>query len=160
MEKIKWIVKAFQDLSAAEYFELLYLRVEVFVVEQNCPYQEVDKKDKESFHLFGRINDTQIVAVSRILPKGISYPEVSIGRVALKKKYRGKGIGDELMQQSLKFAQKEFGKQAIRISAQTYLHNYYQRHGFEQVGEGYLEDDIPHIEMLFAPNKFKITSKK
>ena len=96
MEKVTWQTKAFKTLTVDEYFEILYLRTEVFVVEQNCPYQEVDEKDRQSFHLFGRAENGEVIAVSRILPQGVSYDEVSIGRVALKKAYRGKGIADVL----------------------------------------------------------------
>ena len=148
MEKINWKTKAFKDLSVDEYFEVLHLRIAVFVVEQDCPYQEVDEKDRQSFHLFGRAENGEIMAVTRILPSGISYDEVSIGRVALKKAYRGKGIADVLMEESFKFIESEFGKVPVRISAQEYLLKYYTKHGFKQVGEMYLEDDIPHIEML------------
>ena len=148
MEKIVWQTKAFKDLSVDEYFEIIHLRTAIFVVEQDCPYQEVDEKDRQSFHLFGRVENGEVIAVTRILPQGVSYNEISVGRVALKKEYRGKGIADELMKESFKFIENEFGKQAIRISAQEYLLNYYSKHGFKQVGEGYLEDDIPHIEML------------
>jgi len=148
MEKITWTTKAFKDLSVDEYFEILYLRTEIFVVEQDCPYQEVDEKDRQSFHLYGRAENGEVIAVTRILPKGVSYDEISIGRVALKKEYRGKGIADELMIESLKYIESKFGKQPIRISAQEYLLNYYNKHGFNQVGEMYLEDNIPHVEML------------
>ncbi len=149
MEKITWTTKAFKDLSVDEYFEILYLRTAIFVVEQDCPYQEVDEKDRQSYHLFGTTENGEVIAVTRILPKEISYDEISIGRVALKKEYRGKGIADTLMIESFKFVEKQFGKQAIRISAQEYLLKYYNKHGFKQVSEVYLEDDIPHIEMLY-----------
>lgn len=148
MEKISWKTKVFKDLTVDEYFEILHLRVAVFVVEQDCPYQEVDEKDRQSFHLFGRAVNGEIIAVTRILPKGVSYDEISIGRVALKKEFRGKGIADELMTESLLFIENNMAKEPIRISAQTYLLNYYKKHGFRQVGTGYLEDNIPHIEML------------
>jgi len=148
MAKITWTTKAFKDLTVNEYFELLHLRVAVFVVEQYCPYQEVDEKDRQSFHLYGRAENGEIVAVTRVLPKGVSFPEISIGRVALKKEYRGQGIADTLMIETFNFIETELGKQPIRISAQKYLLNYYNKHGFIQVGDGYLEDDIPHMEML------------
>jgi ElaA protein len=148
MEKIIWSTKAFKDLTVDEYFEIIHLRTEIFVVEQNCPYQEVDEKDRQSFHLFGRSENGKIISVTRILPAGVSYKEISIGRVALKKAYRGKGIADELMKETFKFINSELGKQPIRISAQEHLLNYYNKHGFEQVGESYLEDNIPHIEMV------------
>ena len=148
METITWQTKAFKDLTVDEYFEILHLRTAIFVVEQDCPYQEVDEKDRQSFHLFGKAENGEVIAVTRILPQGISYDEISVGRVALKKEYRGKGIADELMEETFKFIENHFGKQAIRISAQEYLLNYYSKHGFKQVGEMYLEDNIPHIEML------------
>tara|TARA_B100000809_G_C15125240_1_gene525971 strand:- start:1263 stop:1715 length:453 start_codon:yes stop_codon:yes gene_type:complete len=148
MAKITWTTKAFKNLTVDEYFELLHLRVAVFVVEQDCPYQEVDEKDRQSFHLFGRSENGEVIAVTRVLPKGVSYPEISIGRVALKKEFRGQGIADTLMIETFKFIEREYGNQPIRISAQEYLLNYYNKHGFVQVGDGYLEDDIPHVEML------------
>jgi len=151
MAKITWQTKAFKDLTVDEYFEIIFLRTQIFVVEQNCPYQEVDEKDRSAFHLFGRAENGEIIAVTRILPQGISYDDVSIGRVALKKECRGQGIADTLMIASLNFIKKEFGTVAIRISAQEHLLNYYGKHGFKKVGEMYLEDDIPHIEMLSLP---------
>lgn len=146
--KRTWQTKHFNDLTVNEYWELLHLRTEIFVVEQDCPYQEVDEKDKVAFHLWGTDNNGKVIATSRILPQGISYKEISIGRVALKMEARGKGIADEMMIESFKFIETQFGNQALRISAQTYLLNFYGKHGFKQVGEGYLEDNIPHIEML------------
>jgi ElaA protein len=146
--KITWQTKAFKELTVDEYFEILFLRTAIFVVEQDCPYQEVDEKDRQSFHLFGRAENGEVIAVTRILPQGISYAEVSIGRVALKKTFRGQGIAATLMIESLKFVSQQFGEVRVRISAQQHLHNYYNKHGFNQVGTMYLEDNIPHIEML------------
>ncbi len=148
MEKITWVYKHFDDLSALEYHHIIFLRTEVFVVEQNCPYQEIDKKDIVSYHLYGINANNEIVAVTRIVPQHISYKEISVGRVAIKKSSRGTGLAHELMLKTFEAAENIFGKQAIRISAQEYLLNYYSKHGFKQVGEMYLEDDIPHIEML------------
>lgn len=148
MEKITWFYKHFNDLSVLEYHHILFLRTEVFVVEQNCPYQEVDKKDVVSYHLYGVNANNEVVAVTRIVPQNVSYKEISIGRVAINKKYRGTGLAHELMLKTFEAAGTIFGKQAIRISAQEYLLNYYSKHGFNKVGEMYLEDDIPHIEML------------
>lgn len=150
MQTTKWTTKHFKDLSVDEYFEILYLRSEVFIVEQDCPYQDVDEKDRKSFHIFGRDENGKVIAVARILPKGISYEEMSIGRVAVKKEARGKGIGDELMQESIKFTEQKIGKQNIRISAQRYLLSYYKKHGFKSTGKEYLEDNIPHVEMIFV----------
>ena len=86
MEKITWQTKAFHELTVDEYFEILHLRTAIFVVEQDCPYQEVDEKDRLAFHLFGRAENGEVITVTRILPTGISYNEISIGRVALKKR--------------------------------------------------------------------------
>jgi ElaA protein len=121
MEKITWVYKHFNDLSALEYHHILYLRTEVFVVEQGCPYQEVDKKDVVSYHLYGTNSNNEVVAVTRIVPQNISYKEISIGRVAIKKNYRGTGLAHELMLITFEAAETIFGKQAIRISAQTWL---------------------------------------
>jgi ElaA protein len=148
MEEIIWTTKHFNDLSVHEYHDLLYLRTEVFVVEQDCPYQEVDDKDKASFHLVGKTANGNVVAVSRILPPGVSYKEVSVGRVAIKQNSRGKGIADKMMLETFEFIKHEFGEVPVRISAQEYLLNFYNKHGFKQVGEMYLEDDIPHVEMI------------
>ncbi|MCO6499513.1 MAG: GNAT family N-acetyltransferase [Vicingus serpentipes] len=145
---ISYSTKPFKELSVEEYHHLLFLRTAVFVVEQNCPYQEVDEKDPLSYHLFGKNEQGEVIAVTRIVPPGISYPEISIGRVAIKKEYRERGLAHELIRETLSFIKNKWGKESIRISAQEHLTNYYQKHGFKQVGEMYLEDNIPHVEML------------
>ena len=156
MEKVSnnitYTTKTFKELSVQKYHDLLFLRTAVFVVEQNCPYQEVDEKDPLSYHLFGKNEQGEVVAVTRIVPAGISYPEISIGRVAIKKESRGKGLAHELIRETLNFVEKKWGKQSIRISAQEHLANYYRKHGFKQVGEMYLEDNIPHVEMVLIFN--------
>ena len=148
MDDIIWQAKKFNDLSVNEYFEILFLRSEVFIVEQNCPYQDVDEKDRKSIHLFGRSEQGKVIAVMRIVLPGVSYLEVSLGRVAVAKKYRNQGIGDALMVEALNVIRSEFGNTPIRISAQEYLKSYYVKHGFNSVSEVYLEDDQPHMEML------------
>ena len=148
MAEINWQVKHFNELTVPEYHDLLFLRIEVFVIEQDCPYQDVDNKDKVAYHVFGTNNKNETVAVARILPKNVSYTEISIGRIAVDKNNRGTGIADDLMNTCFEFIEQQFGKQPIRISAQQYLLNFYNRHGFKQVSEMYLEDNIPHIEML------------
>lgn len=148
MEEIKWTIKHFDELSALEYHHILYLRTEIFVVEQNCPYQEVDHKDLVAYHLYGSNSKNEVIAVTRILPQNVSYKEVSVGRVTIKKTHRGTGLADKLMNVTFSAVEQLFGKQPIRISAQEYLLNYYSRHGFKAVSETYLEDDIPHVEML------------
>lgn len=142
-----WQTKSFEELSNAELYELLSLRQEVFVVEQDCPYLDADNKDKRSWHLLGRDNK-RLVAYARIVDSGISYTEVSIGRVLTHASIRRSGVGIELMQQAIAFINHELGTQPIRISAQLYLQAFYESLGFEYTGKSYLEDGIPHIEML------------
>lgn len=144
--RITWVIKHFNELNTNEYFDALQLRTEVFVVEQNCPYQEVDDKDKVSYHVLGYKNK-DLVAVARILPKGVTYKEISIGRVATKKNYRNQGIASKLIITCFRYIQENFGENSIRISAQKYLVNFYKKHSFKSVGKTYLEDNIPHIEM-------------
>lgn len=145
---MKWVLKKFEDLSTYELYEIIQLRLEVFVVEQDCVYQDCDgKKDYESHHLLG-IESNKIEAYLRVVPPGISYKEVAIGRVITSQNVRGKGIGYELMKEGIVAVENIYGKVPIRISAQEHLKNYYGSVGFEQVSESYLEDGIPHIEML------------
>jgi ElaA protein len=141
-------VKRYSDLSVDEFHDILQLRIAVFVVEQNCPYQELDNKDKLSFHLMLRNENGKLLGVTRILPQNVSYPEVSIGRVASDTTSRGQGIGQEIMSKSLEFIQQKFGHVSVRISAQKYLLKFYESFGFFSTGKEYLEDDIPHVEML------------
>ncbi len=144
---MQWNVKHFNKLTTLEYHNILHLRTKIFVVEQDCPYQEVDFKDPKCYHVFG-IKNSEIIAVTRIIPSGISCPEISIGRVALSKVHRGTGIADQLMDNSIHFIETNLGEQPIRISAQQYLLKYYDKHGFVPQGKMYLEDGIPHVEML------------
>lgn len=145
---MKWEVKKFNELTGQEVYEILKLRSEVFVVEQQCIYEDCDDKDKEAYHLFGE-ESGKIVAYLRILEKGISYNEISIGRVLTNKTHRGKGLGKQMMLKAIEFIEKQLCEIVIRISAQQYLLNFYSNLGFVKVSEVYLEDDIPHIEMLY-----------
>lgn len=147
---MEWKVKNFQQLSISELYEILRLRAEVFVVEQNCPYQDVDDKDQDSYHLWGMDNNKMVV-YARIVKPGVSYKEVSIGRVITHLDYRGKQLGTQLMQECLDFINTELGPQKIRISAQSHLNKFYLRLGFKPTGKEYLEDGIPHMEMLLQP---------
>jgi len=146
---INWSVKAFNDLSLEELYDMIALRVEVFVIEQNCPYQDLDGKDKVSFHLLGKDIQGNIVATLRILPKGISYKEASIGRVVTSEKIRSWKKGHELMTEAMHFITENYPNENVRISAQTHLVSYYEKHGFDTTGKTYLEDGIPHSEMLY-----------
>ncbi|NLZ48785.1 MAG: GNAT family N-acetyltransferase [Clostridiales bacterium] len=143
-----WEIKHFKDLSPEELYNILKLRSEIFVVEQQCIYLDCDDKDKVSYQLFRKNQQGEIIASVRILPKGISYNESSIGRVVVRKDYRRKGIASEMMKVAMEFIKREFNEGTIRISAQLYLLEFYRSVGFLPVSEPYLEDNIPHIEML------------
>lgn len=145
---MKCILKEFNELTTAELYEILKLRVEVFVVEQNCPYQDLDDKDQSAYHMFLEDNG-EVVAVLRILPENVSYREMAIGRLIVKKSYRGKGISRKMMKRAMEFITKDLGKEKIRISGQAYLSDFYQNLGFEKVSEMYLEDGIEHFEFLY-----------
>lgn len=144
---ILWSLKSFHNLSSNELYDLLQMRQQVFVVEQTCPYRDLDGIDQLSLHLTGRKNNI-IVAYSRIIPPGILYPEPSIGRVASHIEVRGTGIGRELFKRSMDECVKLFGHQPVKITAQSYLKNFYESFGFEMQGESFLEDNIPHIYMI------------
>ncbi len=148
---VSWSVCRLNEMSPAELYALLDLRIRVFVVEQNCPYVETDGKDFHSTHLFARDGNDQILACLRVVDPGVSYEEVSIGRVATHPDARGKGLGHELMQRAMRMIEERFGPVPVRISAQEYLRSYYATYGFACVSDMYLEDDIPHIEMLYKP---------
>jgi ElaA protein len=138
--------KEFNSLSPKELFEIYKLRNQVFIVEQNCPYQDVDEKDISSFHLM-LIKHEKLVAYCRILPPGVSYKEPSIGRVVVAQEFRKNEYGKILMKHCINETVKRFNNQAIVISAQVYLLKFYTNLGFVPEGAHYLEDDIPHVKM-------------
>lgn len=140
-------IKNFEELTNQELYKIIEARINIFVVEQNCPYHECDNKDQDSFHLFYQDQD-QIAAYLRIIPPGLSYPEASIGRVLVKKDYRRQGLGLEQMQQAISFIKNNLDVEKIRISAQEYILDFYKNLGFEVISDRYLEDNIPHYEML------------
>ena len=140
-------VKSFQELSNEELYAILRLRSEVFVVEQNCPYQDLDNKDQKCFHLMLYEGDF-LAAYCRLLPAGISYLENSIGRVISAPSYRGTGVGKIVMELGIRYCEQFFGAEPIRIGAQVYAKGFYAAFGFLEEGEEYLEDGIPHIEMV------------
>lgn len=139
--------KSFSELSVEELYLLLRLRSEVFIVEQNCPYQDLDNKDQVSYHLL-MYKDNELAGYARLLPPGISYKEVSIGRVITSQQFRSKGYGRTLMNKAIEDCVRIFGKQKIVISAQVYALPFYKSLSFVSVGEEYMEDDIPHIQMI------------
>ena len=145
-----WTLKKFDELTPHELYAILQLRSEVFVVEQNCVYQDMDNKDLKAWHLMGWNNespDRKLLAHTRLLPPGLSYPEASIGRVVSSPSVRGKGIGRELMNKSIEKIYILYGAGPIRIGAQLYLKSFYASLGFQPEGEIYLEDNIQHIIM-------------
>jgi len=146
---INWVFKEFDELTAAELYAIIQLRNEVFVIEQNCIYQDADNKDQPSMHLCGWTHGT-LVAYTRIIPPGISYAEASIGRVVTSPAHRGTGAGRQLMQESIRLTMSRFNCSRIKIGAQVHLTKFYQSLGFIQSSEQYLEDGIPHIEMTLG----------
>lgn len=147
---ITWTVKKFDDLLPRELYAILRLRNEVFVVEQNCVFQDADNKDFYCHHLMGWQNG-ELVAYTRLVPAGISYTYASIGRVVNAPSVRGSGAGRELMQQSISILYSLWGKTPIQIGAQLYLERFYKSLGFQPISPVYLEDGIEHIEMLLQP---------
>lgn len=148
---MKFVVKAYKDLSVDELYEALKLRNAVFVVEQKCLYQDMDDKDKKAYHVLGYAGN-ELKAYARILPQGISYKEASIGRVITSLDYRGNGAGKELMKEAIKQTLTLFNTNEIVISAQYYLLKFYRDLGFVEEGDIYPEDDIPHIQMRLNIN--------
>ena len=141
------IIKTFEELTTLELHNLLQLRSEVFVVEQECVYQDIDGNDFKSLHVIGK-KEGKIVAYTRCFKPGDYFEEASIGRVVVDKEERKYGYGHDIMKASLQAIKNRFKTEKIKLSAQTYLIKFYESHGFKQTGEGYLEDGIPHIAMI------------
>ena len=145
---MEWIIKRFDQLTTLELYELLKVREEVFVMEQECLYHDLDSKDFNATHMFA-LEDNQMVCYLRVLDKGVSYDEVSIGRVLTKPAYRRKGYGEQIMARAIDYIENVMGEGKIRISAQAHLEKFYGDLGFEVVSDVYLEDGIEHYEMLY-----------
>lgn len=145
---MNWNIKKFNQLKVEEIYKILALRNKVFIVEQKCAYLDCDDKDLNSYHLFCE-EDGEVVAYLRILEKGVSYDEISIGRVVVRKNHRGKGISREMMLKAIEFIENTLKEYTIKIQAQVYLLDFYRSLGFKAVSEEYLEDNIPHIDMLY-----------
>ena len=141
-----WKLKRFPDLTVDELYSILQLRSEVFIIEQNCVYQDVDGKDPAAWHLMG-LEGFELIAYTRILPPGISYNDPSIGRVVTLSSNRRFGLGRELMNISIAECQNLFGKTPITLGAQSYLIHFYESLGFSVIGDEYIEDGIPHVQM-------------
>lgn len=151
MTHIKWQCKAFNELSLQQLYALLALRAEVFVVEQDCPYQDIDGKDQECLHVLGTNADGVLLAYARIVPAGLSYSNVALGRIVTSPKVRRTGAGKQLMEYCLGQIELLHGKVPVEMSAQCYLNDFYRSFGFKPEGEEYLEDGIPHIHMRLQP---------
>ena len=143
---VNWSIKRFDELTLEELYDILQLRTQVFIVEQNCVYNDPDGKDQSAWHLMA-IEDDKLAAYTRILPPGVSYDSPAIGRVVTSSSKRRSGLGRELMRRSIEACEKLFGKISITLSAQVYLQGFYESLGFIVVGEAYLDDGIPHIKM-------------
>jgi ElaA protein len=145
MLKIK--TKTFNELTIHELYDLLQLRSEVFVVEQDCVYQDVDGKDQKALHILG-YKDDKLVAYTRLFKPGLYFKEASIGRVVVAENERQFKYGYAIMEASIAAINNNYNETIIKISAQTYLKKFYNNLGFKSVGEEYLEDGIPHIAMV------------
>jgi ElaA protein len=145
--EISWKFAAFDALSLTELYDLLQLRSEVFVVEQTCVFQDMDGADAAAMHLLGT-SGGRLVAYARCLAAGVKFKEASIGRIITRSTLRGSGAGHVLVRRAIECIAQQWGPQTIRLGAQARLEHFYRQHGFETTGEPYIEDGIPHIEML------------
>lgn len=144
---LKIRIKSFNELDLDQLYDLLRLRSEVFVVEQNCVYQDIDNKDQKAYHVLAYKNK-ELVGYTRIFKPGDYFNEASIGRVVVSKKERLHNYGNEIMKISIEFIRVQLHAKTIKLSAQTYLKRFYNNLGFIETGADYLEDDIPHIAMI------------
>jgi len=149
---LNWKCIFFDDLFNNDLYRILQLRSEVFVLEQQCLYQDMDNKDLQSWHLMGLNKEGELVAYARLLPPGLSYMEPSIGRVVTSPAVRRTGAGKELMQAAIAKCNELFGDNSIKIGAQLYLNKFYESFGFVVSGSVYLEDGIEHVEMTRPVN--------
>ena len=146
---MEFIKKTFNQLTTRELYEILKSREEVFIVEQDCVYHDIDDKDFNSIHLFFQ-DENRVVAYLRIVPKGVRFPEISIGRVITLESHRRKGLSSKLMKKALEYITQDLNEHVVRISAQAYLQNFYESLGFVKTSDVYLEDGIDHYEMLYT----------
>ncbi len=156
MSNIVWKIKTFEEFTVPELYNVLKARINVFVVEQNCPYPDLDDYDQKAVHIWAE-QDGEVLANCRIFDKGIKYQEASIGRVLTTEKARGKNLGKQLIAYALETIEARFHTSEVRISAQDYLLKFYGEFGFENTGKKYLEDDIPHTEMLYRKKQKRLS---
>ena len=143
---MQFTLKAFDELDVETLYAILKLRVDVFVVEQNCPYAELDGHDIKALHLYVQ-DKSKIIAYARILPKGITYDTPAIGRVIVSREYRGDGIARLLMNKAIDVIYRDWDDNTVSIGAQVYLQYFYQSLGFRAISDEYIEDGIPHVDM-------------
>lgn len=146
---MEWLQQGFDEISGRELYELLKLRVNVFIVEQNCPYAEIDGNDFDAIHITCR-DEHGIAAYTRILPKGVKYESPSIGRVIVRSDLRGTGLGHKLMERAIHQVFEKWKPGEIFLQAQTHLEDFYKQHGFNTTSQPYNDDGIPHIDMVYS----------
>jgi len=149
---MNWSYRKFDDLSGRDVYEILRLRVGIFIVEQACPYYEVDGKDYESIHICCE-DVNGLAAYTRLLPAGVKYNRPSIGRVAVREDVRGIGLAHTLMERSVDYVLREWKPEEIQLQAQTHLAGFYESHGFIVISEPYEDDGIPHVDMIYKTNQ-------
>lgn len=147
---MNWQLKSFSELTNTELYKLLKARTEVFVVEQNCAYPELDDYDQGSMHLYLE-DEGELAALVRLIPSGLKYAEASIGRVMVVKEFRGKGYAREVMEKAINVIANDWKEPKIKIQAQEYLKMFYESLGFKQISDAYLDDGILHIDMNWEP---------
>ncbi|MBL0238936.1 MAG: GNAT family N-acetyltransferase [Saprospiraceae bacterium] len=146
---MNYTLKKYNELNIDELYQILQLRAEVFIVEQQCVYQDLDSKDQDAFHLMLHNQDNLLLAYTRLLPPDISYKNYSsIGRVVSHPGFRSKGLGKSILQKSILYIENLFPQYNIKISAQSYLIKFYESFSFQTIGDEYLEDNIPHTAMI------------
>jgi ElaA protein len=154
---MEMIVRHFRDLTATELYAVLKARVEIFVVEQKCAYPEIDGRDENAYHVL-LMDQGRLAAYCRVLDRGVSFPEVSIGRVLSVR--RGQGLGEQVLQAGIRTAVEQYHADRIRIEAQSYAVGFYERQGFVQVSDEFLEDGIPHVQMLWQQQKTESAARR
>ena len=152
MKDLEWHSKAFKDLTNQDLYNILMIRQAVFVVEQNCPYQDCDGLDEQAIHIYG-IAGNNILAYARVFQPGITYKEASIGRILTSQYHRDEKLGYQLVRKCIDYISKHYPSYGVRISGQCYAMAFYEKLGFKAEGDTYLEDDIPHIELVIDKNQ-------
>ncbi len=149
---MKWTLKSFNELTLSEFHDIIQLRLDIFVVEQDCPYLDLDGKDEIAYHFFAQTNEGQTVAYTRLFGPDEYYEEAAIGRVVVHKDFRKDGLGFELMSKSIAQVEGLYDAKTIKIGAQRYLRKFYESLGFISIDEFYMEDGIPHLYMIKGVN--------